>query len=101
MYKDFGDIFDTLFKYLIENGKGLEINTKTGKGGRRGRDIFRDTEVIKRYRELGGEIVSLGSDSHAPEKVAEDFEIHAELLRSLGFRWTSHYEKRQLSQLPL
>jgi histidinol-phosphatase (PHP family) len=58
-------------------------------------------EVLKRYRELGGEIISLGSDSHSPEKVAEDFEHHAELLRSLGFRWTSHYEKRQLIQLPL
>ena len=100
-YKDFSDILDAIFKYLIENGKGFELNTKTCKGGRRGRDTFRDMEVLKRYRELGGEIISLGSDSHAPDKVAEGFEHHAELLKSLGFRWTSHYEKRQLIQLPL
>ena len=60
-----------------------------------------DKNLLLRYRELGGEIVSLGSDSHDSFKVAEGFPLHAQLLKSLGFRWSSHYEKRQLVQLPL
>lgn len=99
-YRDFSDIFDSLFRYLIENGKGLELNTKSCKGGH-GRKTFLDHDVLIRYRELGGEIITLGSDSHNPMNVAEDFAEHAALLKSLGFRWTSHYEKRQLVQLPL
>ena len=100
VYRDFSDIFDTLFRYLIENGKGLEINTKSCSGAK-GRKTTIDKNVLIRYKELGGEIISLGSDSHDAEKVADGFQIHADMLKSLGFRWTSHYEKRQLVQLPL
>jgi len=100
LYREFSDIFDTLFHYLRENGKGLEINTKSCTGGH-GRKTFLDRDVLLRYRQMGGEIITLGSDSHDAANVAEDFEAHAALLRSLGFRWTSHYEKRQVVQLPL
>lgn len=99
-YREFSDIFDTMFRYLIENGKGLEINTKSCKGSK-GRKTSIDRDVLVRYREMGGEIISLGSDSHDAEYVADGFEWHSQLLKSLGFRWTSHYEQRQLVQLPL
>jgi histidinol-phosphatase (PHP family) len=99
-YKDFSDIFDTLFRYLVENGKGFEINTKSCRGTR-GRKTVLDTELLLRYRQMGGEVITLGSDSHDPEYVAESFAEHAELLRSLGFRWISHFEKRRLVQSPL
>ena len=99
-YADFSDIFDSLLKYLIEGGKALEINTKSCSGSK-GRATVLDTEILKRYRELGGEVISLGSDSHMPEGVADRFDAYADMLRSIGFRWTSHYEKRQLVQLPL
>ena len=99
-YREFPDIFDTMFRYLIENGKGLEINTKSS-SGKTSRNTIIDKDVLIRYRELGGEIISLGSDSHDADKVGENFDIYAAMLRSLGFRWSSHYEKRQLVQLPL
>ncbi len=99
-YGEFGDIFDTIFSYLIENGKGLEINTKSCTGSK-GRKTIIDQNILIRYREMGGEIISLGSDSHVSTHVSEGFAEAAEMLRSLGFRWTSHYEKRQLVQLPL
>ena len=99
-YKDFADLFDTMFTYLIQEGKALEINTKSYQGYR-GREVLLDNEVLLRYRELGGEILSLGSDSHEPERVGADFDRFAALLKSLGFRWSAHYEERRLIQLPL
>ena len=99
-YKDFSDILDTLFTYLIHNGKALELNTKQSGGGST-RPTVLDKDLLVRYRELGGEILSLGSDSHIPEGVADKFIDYAALLKSLGFRWSAHYEKRQLVQLPL
>ena len=99
-YKDFSDILDTLFRYLIQNGKALEINTKQSTGGS-SRPTILDKDLLLRYRELGGEILSLGSDSHVPEGVADRFTEYAAFLKSLGFRWSAHYEKRQLIQLPL
>lgn len=99
-YRDFSDIFDEMFRYLIYEGKALEINTKSYEG-HRGRIVELDHNVLLRYRELGGEIISLGSDSHEPSRVGADLPHFAGLLKSLGFRWTAHYEQRRLVQLPL
>ena len=99
-YRDFSDIFDEMFRYLIHEGKALEINTKSYEG-HRGRIVELDHNVLLRYREMGGEIISLGSDSHEPSRVGSGFSHFAGLLKSLGFRWTAHYESRKLVQLPL
>ena len=99
-YRDFSNIFDEMFRYLIQEGKALEINTKSYEG-HRGRMVELDNDVLLRYREMGGEIVSLGSDSHEPSRVGAGFVRHAEFLKAMGFRWTAHYESRRLVQLPL
>ena len=99
-YRDFSDIFDEMFRYLIQEGKALEINTKSYEG-HRGRMVELDNDVLLRYREMGGEILSLGSDSHEPSRVGAGFVRHAEFLKAMGFRWTAHYESRRLVQLPL
>ena len=99
-YRDFSDILDEMFKYLIHDGKALEINTKSYQLYK-GKEVTLDTNVLLRYQELGGEIISLGSDSHAPDRVGENFAHFAAFLKSLGFRWSAHYEKRKLVQLPL
>lgn len=98
LYRDFSDIFDEIFRYLIQEGKALEINTKSYEGYR-GRSVVLDKDVLLRYREMGGEIICLGSDSHEPSRVGAGFLHHAEMLKSLGFRWTAHYEDRKLVQL--
>lgn len=100
LYKDFSDIFDEMFRYLIENGKALEINTKSYQNFN-GRQSSLDIDVLLRYKEMGGEIISFGSDSHDDFHVGLEFAKYVALARSLGFRWCAHYEKRKLVQLPL
>lgn len=99
-YSDFSDILDEMFRYLIHEGKALEINTKSYEGDR-GRIVELDKDLLLRYREMGGEIISIGSDSHEPSRIGAGIRNHAGLLKSLGFRWTAHYEQRRLVQLPL
>lgn len=101
LYKDFSDIFDEMLRYLAQEGKALEINTKSYKEHNGGRTQILDKDILLRYRELGGEIVSLGSDSHAPERVGDNFMQHALFLKSLGFRYLAHFEKRRLVMLPM
>ncbi len=83
---------------LIEKGKGIEINTS---GMRQGNGPYPDADILKLYRELGGEIVTMGSDGHRPEDAGALIPEAAELLRSLGFRYYTEFVKRQPVFYPL
>ena len=52
-------------------------------------------DVMKRYRELGGEIVTVGADAHRPEHVAYEFGKAAEVLRMCGFRYYTEFKDRR------
>ena len=97
LYKDFPEIFDVLLRYLAEEGKAFEINTKTYQSYN-GRVPELDKNILLRYKEFGGEIISLGSDSHDPERVGHNFEKYAAFVKSLGFKYLAHFEKRHLIQ---
>ncbi len=89
MYKD---IFDRILETLVEKGKGIEVNT--GAIGYQLRELNPCTDIIKRYKELGGEIVTIGSDAHAPKDIARGFDRAAQILGQCGFRYYTVFEKR-------
>lgn len=100
LYKDFPDILDSMLRYLAENGKALEINTKTYQDFK-GRTPVLEKNILIRYRELGGEIISLGSDSHDADRVGFNFERTAALVSRCGFRYLAHFDKRKPVMLPI
>ena len=100
LYRDFGDIFDAILKYLAENGKAIEINTKTYQDYY-GRTPVLDRHILLRFKEFGGEAISLGSDSHDPKRPGDKFLQYAEFVRSLGFRHLAHFEGRLLVMTPI
>ena len=61
-YSKNADYIDEILKHLIANGKGLEVNTAGWKSGLSFAHPHQD--VLKRYKELGGEIITIGSDAH-------------------------------------
>ncbi len=86
-YDEYGDILDELLKTIISKGKGIELNSA---GYRKG--LHRpnpDISILKRYKELGGEILTIGSDAHVTTDIAADFDLAEKALRSCGF--TGHY----------
>lgn len=92
-YKKYRDIIDTILKTLIEKGKGIEINTggfKYGLGHPNPTE-----EIIKRYKELGGEIITIGADAHMPEHVAFDFEKVPSILKEAGFKYFTVFKNRK------
>ena len=91
-YEAYRDILDPILKLLIENGKGLEINTGGVKHGLK--DLHPCTGILKRYRELGGEIITVGSDAHRPEALAAHFDRAADYLKECGFSYYTIFEKR-------
>lgn len=85
-YEAYAEYIDPILKYLIEQDKCLEVNSAGLKYGLGHPNP--EESVLKRYRELGGEKITIGSDGHRPEHMAYDFPKVAAILTDLGFE---HY----------
>ena len=80
---EFSDLIDAILKMLIESGRGIEVNSSGYRYGLN--DTLPSLNVVKRFRELGGEIVTVGSDAHRIDafgyKISESFRV----LKRAGF----------------
>ena len=91
-YAKYQDIFDEILSLLIIKGKGIEINTG---GLKRGMcDLHPCKDIIKRYKKLGGEIITVGSDAHVPNNIAAHFSRAEEVLNDCGFKYYTVFERR-------
>lgn len=91
-YEDYADVLDEILKQLIKRGRGIEINTA---GFRKLSDEANPSrEILKRYRDFGGEIITVGSDAHKSADVAGDFDRAEELLKDIGYEYYCIYKDR-------
>jgi len=88
-----------LFTIVIDDGKGIEINT-SGMSVPLGRPIP-DAPVLSLYRSMGGEFITVGSDSHRVETVGYGISEVYDLLRSLGFKYVTRYSDHKPEQVKL
>lgn len=91
-YAKYKDIIDKILNHLIDREKALEVNTAPLRKGMK--EMNPCKEVIARYHELGGELITIGSDAHRPGDVASDFDKAEELLKSCGFEYYTVYSGR-------
>lgn len=90
---------DEVLRLLVAKGKALEVNT-SGFRQRIGVSMP-DLPVLLRYRELGGKLVTLGSDAHRWADVGGGIEQGLELLQKAGFSHYAVYVSRQPHLLPI
>ncbi|MGN0244176.1 MAG: histidinol-phosphatase HisJ family protein [Lachnospiraceae bacterium] len=97
--EDFMETIDHILQILIKNHKGIEINTSAlFKGGNQPNP---HEQIIRRYRELGGEYITFGSDAHIPDAVGYGRELAADILKSAGFTHYTIYQHHQPCLLPI
>ena len=82
-YQKYAEVIDEILRTLIQKGKGIELNTAGFKYGLG--HAHPTLDILKRYKELGGEILTIGSDGHTPEQIAWEFDIVPSLLKEAGF----------------
>lgn len=98
-YEAYQDILDEILRRLIELGKGIELNTGGYLAGLGAPNPSPD--ILRRYRELGGEIITVGSDAHDASLVGHHFSQAREILLNAGFRYYCIFKKRKPVFLPL
>lgn len=97
-YKENADVIDAILKELIAHGKALEVNTA---GYRKLGFPNPHPDVIRRYRELGGEMITIGADAHKPSHIGNDFKRVRELLIDCGFMHYTQFRQRKPRFVPL
>lgn len=92
-YAKYADLIDEILRTLIENGKGIELNMAGLKYGLPYAHPHMD--VLKRYRELGGEIITIGADGHRPEHIAYDYSKVSDILKACNFTFYTEFSSRK------
>lgn len=91
-------VIDEILAMLAANGKALEINTS---GLRNPNGLLLPTvEYVKRFRELGGTYITLGSDAHTPEHLAVGMAEGIAAAKEAGFTAATVFVNRQPMELP-
>ena len=93
------DVIDEILSRLIETGHGIEINTaglKYGMGHPNPHEW-----ILSRYRELGGEIITVGSDAHECNHLGYQFSVVPQLLAQCGFRYYKEFHQRNPVMVPI
>lgn len=98
-YSEYSDCIDEILRQLVTDGKALECNSGSFS---RGMDEPNPcTDILKRFRELGGELITLGSDAHTPETLGDRFADCGEILKGCGFKYYAVYKSRKPEMRPL
>ncbi|SFB75991.1 histidinol-phosphatase HisJ family protein [Butyrivibrio sp. YAB3001] len=97
-YDKYKELIDEILRIIIKKGKGLDFNSKAlFYGG----SPNPNPDILRRYKELGGEIITFGSDAHVPEGIAGAFDKMRDIALSCGFDHYYTYEKKTPSAVLL
>lgn len=94
------DICEAVMKVIVQDGKGIEINTSSFRYGM-GERTHAASEFLTMYHDMGGEIVTIGSDAHKKEDLGHEFERAAQILRDHGFRYLATFSERKPEMIKL
>ena len=88
------EIIRRILRTLVERGKGLEVNTVTCRRGIG--DPSPPLQVLRWYHELGGQVVTFGSDAHTVGDIGAHFNLALEMARAAGFTRLATFERRRI-----
>lgn len=88
------DLIEDIFKLLIQRGNGIELNTSSIRYGM-GQRCTPSREMLELYKELGGQVITIGSDAHKAQDVGRDLETGEELLKDIGFKYRTLFKDRK------
>lgn len=96
---DYCDLFKELFSIIVPDGKGIEINTGS---------LYKNLDfphphpdILKLYKEAGGEIITIGSDAHKAEYIGYGFNVARDLLLANGFKYYCTFDKQKPTFNPI
>ena len=90
-YMEHREVIDEILRVLAAKGKGMEMNTS---GVDRCGGFLPTADIFRRFKELGGQIVTVGSDAHSAERVGQYSFDACGILKDI-FGYVCTFENRQ------
>ena len=97
--EEYQEGIDEVLRTLALTGKGMEINTSSMRQGIG--FTMPPVQIVKRFRELGGEIITTGSDAHRKEDVGAALDIGMEVAKEAGFKYIAFFRERKPTMFKL
>lgn len=91
MFEHNKDIIEEILIQVIEDNKGIELNTSSKRYGING--LTPSIEILKLYHKLGGKIITVGSDSHNKEQLAFEIKEGMQILKDIGFEYICTFDQ--------
>lgn len=83
---------EKILRKIIQKGIALEVNTSSFDGLG---DFMPSTDILKKYHDMGGYLITLGSDAHMQEHASCHFDKAMETIKEIGFKHIYYYLKRK------
>lgn len=97
-YGEYAEELDRVLSLAIEKGYGLEVNAS---GLKNCAGLLPNLDILRRYRELGGRIITLGSDAHCAADLGRWISEAAEAVKAAGFEHVAVYRDLKPRFAPL
>jgi len=94
-YEDFSDVIDEILKVLSLKEKAMELNTRRLDSKVAAENMLK---ILKRFKELGGKFVTLGSDAHDVNSIGKHFKVAEEIIKISGLKIV-YFKNRKIKLL--
>lgn len=98
-YAKYQEHLEPVLKAIISSGKALEVNTGSFIKGMT--QPHPQMDVLAAYRDMGGELITIGADAHKPLDIACGYPVVSDMLKSLGFKHYTIFKNRQPHMIQL
>jgi histidinol-phosphatase (PHP family) len=97
--EEFPDLIDRILRQLVKTGRGIEVNSS----GFRFQvdDTLPSLNIVKRFQELGGKIITVGSDAHKKEACGNKIEEAYRVIKDGGFNHICLFREGKPIKVPV
>ncbi len=92
--KKYKDKIERILRYIIDRKIALEINTSCVYDGSGYCELMPEEWIIQMYKDMGGYLITTGSDAHIAKNSANSFDMLYKKLKEMGFKNTYYYKNR-------
>ena len=89
--KKIQDLIEQIFEVVIADGKGIELNTSSR--AYKLKSLMPSKEILKLYHDMGGKIITIGSDAHNADRIGDCVMESQKILKDIGFDGIYTFEK--------